>query len=270
MDVIFSHPQIGTLITQNGIDSAQWAYGMNTATFPTYGGEVVQILSVYIDNLTLTGTVSTYAQMEQIYGYFTSYLQVATQGTSQSAAQAATAGSTDSGAYNLQPIVFQYPARGWQFYIYPQNLPGFHLGDDKVTPQWSLSAFVDDQSPDLSLIQNGIKALAVTQSQMVTDGSGTVDGESISGFGLTGNISPNYGDPNTDPFQTYDAGLAEANQTIHKYADYYNSLIPAYAKGDFSAITGEIGSKPNLGLTKNQPGQTKNSTVNVPKKRKKG
>jgi hypothetical protein len=266
MDVIFSHPEIGTLITQNGIDGAEWAYGMNTATFPTYGGEVVQILSVYIDNITIRGTVSTYRQMEQIYSYFTNYLQVATQGKTTGSQGGADNGYTDTGAYNLRPITFAYPARGWQFLVYPMSVPGFHLGDDVTAPTWALSAFVDDESPDLSLIQNGIKALATTQSQMVQQGTGTVDGESIAGFGLTGNISPQYGDPNTDPFQTYDAGQAQAQQTIHKYADYYNSLIPAYASGDFSAITNEMGSTPNFGLTKNQPGQTRNSTVKVPKK----
>jgi hypothetical protein len=262
MDVQFSHPYIGTLITQNGIDTAQWAYGMNTATFPTYGGEVVQILSVYIDNLTLTGTVSTYHQMEQIYSYFTSYLEAATQGTQVNTATLRNQ-PTDSGAYDLQPITFSYPARGWQFYIYPMQVPGFHLGDDIVAPTWTISCFVDDVSPDMSLILNGIKALAVNGT--VSDSSGTVDGHAISGFGLTGNISPNYGDPNTDPFQTYDAGLAKGNQVINKYSEYYNSLIPAYANHDFSAITGEIGSTPNFGLTSNQSRRTRQSTVHVPK-----
>lgn len=258
MDVYFSHPQIGNLITQNGIDTAEWAYGMNTATFPTYGGEVVQILSVYIDNLTLTGTVSTYRQMEQIYSYFYSYLSIATQGSSVNSAAAA-ANKTDSGAYNLQPIVFRYPARGWQFYLYPMQVPGFHLGDDVTAPRWTISCFVDDLSPDMSLITNGIKALAV--SGTISDHSGSVDGNSINGFGLTGNISPDSGDPNTDPFQTYDATLASANRVITKYSEYYNSLIPAYAKGDFSSITGEIGSTPNFGLTSNQSKQTKKNNV---------
>lgn len=260
-NVIFWHPQIGTLTTQNGIDNAQWAYGMNTQTFPTYGGEVVQILSVYIDNLTLEGTVSTYAQMEQIYAYFTNYLQVATQGaTAQDVSNAQ--GKTDSGAYNLQPIIFRYPERGWQFYIYPTDVPGFHLGDDVTAPTWRITCFVDDMSPNLSLIKDGIKALAV--QGVLNDNSGTVQGAALNGFGLTGNISPKYGDPNTDPFQTYDSTLAKANQMVSKYSEYYQSLIPAYASGDFSAITGEIGSTPNFGLAHNQPKKTKKSTVTVP------
>jgi hypothetical protein len=243
--VIFSHPEVGTLITENGIDSASWAYGINTATFPTYGGEVVQILSVYIDNITITGTVSTYRQMELIYQFFSRYLQKSTAGTTQGAAASASI-QTDSGAYNLEPVIFTYPTRGWSFRLYPTRLPGFHYGGDVVTPTWQVQCFVEDDSPDLSLISDGLKALAT--SGVINDGSGALDT-----FAITGNISPQSNNPNTDPFQTYDKAAgetaAQANTYVQKYASYYNSLIPAYSASDFSTLTGEYGSSPNFGKT---------------------
>lgn len=235
--VLFSHPNkaVGNLAIDNGVDSAQWGYGLNTATFPTFGGEVVQILSVYIDDLTLVGTLSTYKQMEAIYSYFTSYLQVSSQG--RSVTPVGSADTTTGSAYNLQPMTFSYPDRGWQFQIYPTAVPGFRYGREVVTPTWQVTCHIIDDSPDLDLIKDGIKALAT---------SSLVNGES---FNLNGEISPQFGNPDTDPFETYTSGIAAQQQQISQYADYYNSLIPAYMQGDFSALTAGVGSTPNFGQT---------------------
>lgn len=260
--VAFTHPQLGSLIIENGIDAAQWAYGLNTATFPTYGGEVVQILSVFIDNLTIAGTVTTYEQANAIYRYFAGYLQTATQGKVAGAASQA-GDSTDSGAYNLEPITFTYLERNWSFDIYPISVPGFEYGFDVVAPTWRIEAFVVDDAQDLGLIKDGIKALATTGG-VPDDGSGVLDT-----FSITGQISPLYGDPNTDPFQTYDSSISDQQKLIGRYSNYYNTLIPAYAQGDFSAITGVAGSKPAFGQTSNQNnGAIAGSTVTVPAPKK--
>lgn len=241
--VSFSHPVVGGLTIDNGIDDAQWSYNLNTATFPTYGGEVVQVLSVYIDDLTLYGTCSTYRQIEAIYSFFAQYLQVATQGKNPTPLQDTTTGS----AYNLQPVTFSYPQRSWYFLIYPKTVPGFQYGYDVVAPTWQMSAHVIDNSPDLDLIKDGLKALAVNK---------LADGSVLS---INGEISPSQGNPDTDPFQTYTSGIAAQQQIISKYSDYYNSLLPAYAQGDFSAITGGLGATPAFGVTADgqNPGTSK-------------
>lgn len=264
----FQHPYIGTLFTENGIDNAAWAYGLNTATFPTYAGEVVQILSVYIDSLTLTGTVATYAQMEQIYRYFSRFLQIETQGTNSTSSN--NDGSTTGGAYNMVPIKFTYGVRNWKFSIIPMTVPGFHLGYDVIAPTWEIQCFVVDNSPDLGAIKSGIKALAISQGQMAQQ-SGTINVDSnggistnVNSFGLTGNISPNYADPNTDPFQTFDQGAQAAQSMVATYSSYYSSLIPSYNANDFSTVTGEFGSSPNFGQTSSGPSAQKNNTVEKP------
>jgi hypothetical protein len=262
----FQHPYVGSLLIENGIDAAEWAYGLNTATFPTYGGEVVQILSVYIDSLTLSGTVATYTQLETIYEYFTQYLQVLTQsGSSSIATNQGQSGA--GGAYNLKKMTFTYPTRNWKFQVYPTEVPQFHLGFDVIAPTWQVTFFVIDNSPDLSLVKDGIlQAVTSTVDQQAPSGGTMIT--DLNTFNLTGNISPNSSNPNTDPFQTYDTGAAAATKTIGQYADYFNSLIPSYSAGDFSSLTGEFGSSPNFGKTKNQKSKSNTVTEKPGKKTK--
>jgi hypothetical protein len=70
------------LVVETGMDEVEWSYNLNVAEFPTYGGEVVQILAVYIDDLMINGTIASYSELESIYGFFMEYFTVATQGTS--------------------------------------------------------------------------------------------------------------------------------------------------------------------------------------------
>jgi hypothetical protein len=255
----FSHKYLGSLTIDNGIDEAQWAYGLNTQTYPTYGGEVVQILSVYIDDLTMTGTCATYKQLEHIYKFFSRYLIIATQGKAQS--------PTPNESYNLEPMICSYPTRNWQFAIYPKSVPGFGYQTGMVGPQWQLQAHIIDDSPDLSVIKDGIKAAAIKDISSTLDGGSA---KQIGTFSLTGNISPHSNNPNTNPFQSGDQSDSAAQAQASKWADYYSSLIPAYMKGDFSSLVGAVGSQPNFG--KNNQNATHNSLQQkkTPTKPKKG
>lgn len=239
--VHFSHPRIGMLTIETGLDVANWGYNLNTAVFPTYGGEVVQILSVYIDDLQLSGSVATYSQCEAIYSYFASYFQIATQGR-------VTNPQPGQSSYNLDPVSFMYPERDWTFQIYPKSAPGFAYNWDAVTRQWQLVAHIIDDSPDLDPIKNAIKNQVIQQQ--------------LTGFArINGEISPDSGNPETNPFQTYDQGALATSAAVQKNADYYNSLIPAYANGDFSALTGGLGASPSSILTGGTGGGTQ---VTVP------
>lgn len=243
--ITFTHDYVGSLAIDNGIDDAAWSYGLNTASFPTYGGEVVQILSVYIDDLTLAGTCSTYAQIEAIYSYFAAYFQTATQGRSGSPN---IGDSTTSGAYNLSPVTFSYAERGWSFTLYPKTAPGFHYGREVVAPTWQLTAFVVDNTPDLNLIKNGIKALAATD---LPGGKQVFNGIDLNTFNLSGEISPDSGNPDTNPFETFQATPAQATQIVGQYGTFFNNLLDSYNNDDFSSLLGGASAP----ATKKTPGR---------------
>jgi|ERR1035437_5434769 hypothetical protein len=240
--VTFAHPdaQIGSLAIDDGIDTARWGYNLNTAVYPTFGGEVVQILSVYIDGLVLGGTVSTRSQMEAIYTYFAIYMQMATQGFNPTP-------DVGASAYNLKPITFAYPERGWSFEIYPQSAPGFGYSYDEVAPIWQMTAFILDDSPNIDPIKAAIADAAVAAQLTGQTVAGTTFQQ------LNNEISPHSGDPNANPFQTYDASAQATSGALSAAADYYNQLIPAYLSGDFSTLTGVPASGPAPASTpKNQ------------------
>lgn len=238
--IYFEHELVGELVIDNGIDLANWSYNVNTAHYPTYGGEVIQILSVFIDDLTVGGTLATYKQAEAIFSYFADYFQVATQGVNPVPVGV---DSTTGSAYNLQPVHFYYPERQWHFKLYPMSAPAFRYGREVVTPTWQVICHVIDDSPDLDLIKNGITALATTT---IVNGDG---GNLNTDFTLNGNISPEFGDPNHDPFETYNQSKVATANVIQNYADYYNSLLPAYNSGNFESLTGIVASTPNFGQT---------------------
>jgi hypothetical protein len=270
--VNFSHPTIGSLSIDTGIDAASWAYGLNTQNYPTYGGEVIQILSVYIDDLTLMGTVSTYAQLEAIFQYFVKYMSIATQGTNSNATQ------NGLSSYNLDPVVFTYGERNWSFKLYPLSAPGFTYNLETSAPQWQIQAHVVDDSPDLSIIQDGIKGAAITaindgtlqvSSTYANEFNVTIKGSIIpnenTSFGLSGNLSPNYSDPNTDPFQVADATANQIGSDVSSLADYYSSLLGSYTTGGFQSLLTSIGSQPVVTPSTSGQGLNSQVTVKVPK-----
>ena len=220
--VVFLHPNplVGSLTIGTGIDTAQWGYNLNTAVYPTYGGEVVQILSVYIDDLQIGGSVATYSQMEAIYSYFAAYMQIATQGRNP---------TPDAGnsAYNLQPISFSYPARGWEFEIMPMSVPGFYLAQDLVLPSWQLTAHVVDDSVNSNPTLSSIKAQI----------SNTAISASLENFAkINDEISPDMKNPDTMPFMVF---TGNDSGSLQNYSDYYNNAITnIYSGTDPSTVPG--------------------------------
>lgn len=170
--VIFSHPTVDKLAADNttpggqsifkgervcihtdgslhiwtGPNNITWGYNLNTMTYPTYGGEVVQILSANIGDLTVGGDVRNYSMMEDIYLWFLIYMSVATQGWR---------GPGTTG-HNEDPVTMWYPEREWEFQIKPKALPGLHIGSDIIAPTWSMTAQVTQGDPDAeALTLNG-------------------------------------------------------------------------------------------------------------------
>ena len=249
-NAIFSHPQIGSLTVQTGMDDVSWSYELNTVNFPTYAGEVVQILSVFIGDLSINGSVGSYQDVENIYSYFARYFQIASQGN-----------STDSvagqGAYNQQPMTFLYSHREWSFQIMPLSAPAFRISRDIVVPEWHVQAHVIDDTGDIQ----DLKDLIVDKILSEDSDNGTFDLKGEIGFK---DKNP-FSDPNAaDASGSHKFDKDSFHQGNEQLAKYYNDLIPSYLDGDFDSLTDGIGSKPAFGVT--SPSPTPNSDAGLKKK----
>lgn len=218
------------LVVTTGADEIGWAYALNVAEFPTYGGEVVQILSVYIDDLTIEGTVRQYPDVEEIYEFFMQYFTIATQGSS--------AASADK--YSQVPMIMEYAHRGWRFEIQPLEAPGFTYATETVAPKWQIKAHMVDKTPDVSKLQDLIVQELINKEQ----------------FSLKGTISPESGDPAQNPFiapgtflgdKFVESTAKQAAEGVTKIGDYYNSLLPSYLNDTFFQAETAVGAKPNFG-----------------------
>lgn len=215
--VTFTHPLIrAPLNISVNPDQVTWAYGLNTASTPTYGGEVVQILSVYFDDMTIAGTVSSYTELETIYSWFIAYMQYATQGRNQP-------------SYDQRPVTFSYPERQWRFDIWPKALPGFRYGRDVVAPTWTVVAAVTETSDgdSTSSLSDLIKQSATfdkSNSDLSLFGKATAD------FGTTGDLQNNFwaspdSDPTRSPSQTVSSW---ASQLAKQEGDNFNKFLSSY------------------------------------------
>lgn len=216
--VTFTHPRLALTPLEISVnpDQVTWAYGLNTMSYPTYGGEVVQILSVYFDDMTLTGTVSTYAEMEVIYGWFIAYMQYATQGR-------------DNPSYDQHPVTFSYPERAWQFNIWPKALPGFRYGRDVVAPTWSLVAAVSETSDsDTTLsLTDLVKQAAIADT---AKGDVALFGKATGDFGTTGNLQKNpWASPDADPTRAKgETVTAWAAKVAQQEGDHFSQFLSSY------------------------------------------
>jgi hypothetical protein len=225
----FTHPSMEQALNVNVAPNAiQWSYGLNVENFNTYGGEVIQILSAFIDDMTITGNVESYRQLEDIYSWFIIYAQVAT------------VGFNGSGKFDVHPVQMYYNERGWHFQIYPTGAPGFKYGRDIVSPEWSLKASVVDPA------QAVIDAI---MDQAAIEAATNLTGEPALFGKATGEIGFEEHDPFSDPEGNTKAnqekflGGQEVKQGVEQLADEYNKLLPAYLEGDFEDLTSSY-SKP--------------------------
>jgi hypothetical protein len=213
----FSHPRVsevyGDLVVNTGVNDVFWTYALNTQTFPTYGGEVVQILSAFTDDLTVTGEIKTYKAMERIYEWFLYYFQVATQGAS---------GETP---YDQQTVAVSYPERGWDWTVKPKGLPGFRYGLEVVVPTWGVICHVEEEGEETK--EMNIQA--------------AIDGIK--------KLHPGIGYDPTDPFSSpFPENTRFDPESTRKFyegsAEYFNDIIKNYTQGDYEDLLGEIGAKP--------------------------
>lgn len=230
-NLIFTHPKmssdLGVFVNPNQIE---WSYGLNTANYPTYGGEVIQILSAFIEDMTIIGNVETYRKLEDIYSWFITYAQIATTGIG-------------TGKFNVQPVQMYYQERGWHFQIYPTGAPGFKYGRDVVAPEWTIKASVVDPAQDAinAIMDQAAIEAATNQSGFALFGkaTGEIGFEEHNPFSDPEGNEGDRGKKNREKF----LGGEKVKQGIEALADNYNKLLPAYLEGNFEDLTGDY-SKP--------------------------
>lgn len=233
-EVIFSHPKVkdgNQLTIHTGANQFEWSYGLNTVTYDTYGGEVVQILSAFVDDVTISGQCRDYAEMERIYSWFVEYIQVATQGGS------------GLGSFNPDPVTMTYPYRDWTLQIIPTQLPGLRWGRDVVAPEWQITASVYEEDPEMAYHTRTAAELG------------------IGDFGkLTADIGYDPDNPFSAPVtkKTKEGKFDPSAVNTTKYADQFNQIIQSYTQGNFDAITAQFGSFPSF---LSQAGKNSQQTV---------
>lgn len=231
--LLFTHPSMEqNLSVEVAPNQIEWSYGLNVENFNTYGGEVIQILSAYIDDMTISGNVKTYRQLEDIYSWFIIYAQVAT------------VGYNGSGKFNVEPVQMFYNERGWHFQIYPTGAPGFKYSAETITPEWNLKAAVVDPAQaaiDAIMDQAAIEAATGLTGEPALFGiaTGEIGFEEKNPFSNPEGDEGELGEKNQKKY----LGGEKVKQGIENLADEYNKLLPAYLEGDFEDLTSSY-SKP--------------------------
>lgn len=245
----FSHPKLRVpLVVDTGVNEITWSYNLNVQTYPTYAGEVVQILSAFIDNISVIGDIRTYTDMERIYGWFLDYIQIATQGA-------------DPGglSYQEDPVTMVYAERNWTIDIHPISLPGFRMATDVVVPQWQVQAAVAKQPAGDDLIM----VSTIAQAEAIL-------GKDTGFLTLSGNIgfdeSNPFSDPAARPANT-DGAMPTLNQEFTALSDWYNSLVPAYLQKDFTSILGAAQSASGPAVSTTDSTTDSKTTKTVAKKK---
>lgn len=213
VEVLFEHPQMGSLPLTIKPDSVVWSYELKTANYPTYGGEVVQILSCNIGDISISGTTRNYRTLESIYEWFVEYLQIATQD-----------------GYDARPVTFTYIERNWVFDIFPKQVPGFRYGRDVIAPTWTVVGEVveTDELYRRTLLDD------LTRKFMEEEG-----------VEFFGKATAEIGYDPVDPFRTpvadnnFEKDKNSRSLTSGDLADYFLELIPAWSSGNFDALSAD-------------------------------
>lgn len=185
--ITFSHPEIGMLSLRLPPKEVDWTYNLNTSTTNTYAGQVVQILSVNFETLTIVGqfgkegrddytrTTSALVRKQianknvfgkygpglaQMTEWFKEYFAIASQGVN------------GSDNYNEQPVTIIYQGASniavdtgkseSKWLVYPINFPSYKIANDNFAPEWRVEAQIYEAPSDISTeeIDAAIKRLS--------------------------------------------------------------------------------------------------------------
>lgn len=252
--VYFHHPTVGSLSLRLAPTSVEWTYNLNTSTTQTYAGEVVQILGVNFDQLTVSGRfgkegphgrtnigtasspryeprppdqVRDYSSsgkyaigLTQMTEYFRDYFSIASQGNDAHAV----------GHYNQEPMKLAYDGgldvmeANWT--VYPTSFPSYRRSHQDFAPEWQVVFEVEEADYKIRT---------------------RVMDEEISRLRSYVGYFPN--NRFSDPFGTYapftkptEADLKRALSTVQieaaqdKLIDVYNQMLPAYSPQDIQQL----------------------------------
>jgi hypothetical protein len=235
---------IGTLEIQTGADEITWGYGMNTKRYPTYGGEVVQILSTYADKMSIRGTCLEYKTLTRIYEYFKDYLLYTTGGAS-----ILTGNDRDALERKQKFLKFTYPARKWSFVIMIAEANGFRIARDIAAPQWEITAEIVSENDRYRMGSERIDRFAnVLATPVSTGGRGSSGSAGRRTKRSPESITSSGQEEDTDVlklpknFQIERAGdpfgnlMDFANGKRGKIAENFHALIANWATGDVSTV----------------------------------
>jgi hypothetical protein len=189
----FSFPKIkDPLYIHTGANEIKWSYHLNTVSYPTYGGEVIQALSTYVGPITISGNTVDNVQQKKIADWFRRYMLFA-------------------GYYGRteEPILFEYPERGWSFWMQVTDYPDFHYAVDEIAIPWSVTGEIFQD--------NGLNTIATYTHSTFTESLMRANLQEV-GF----NAHDPRIDPNLNPAVNY-----------HTMGDNFQRLIASYTAGDF-------------------------------------
>ncbi len=199
-----------------------WSYGLNTQSYPTHAGEVVQVLSTYVDNMTISGDIRTYSDMELIYKWFIAYMTQATQGLKGAPML------SNEFRYNETPVLMQYPHRSWSMYIRPLSLPTLTYGTDVVVPNWQMeAAVVEDENMELTMMMNSDIPSLVQNDLKSLDANFGLGVENPFNYW---NGSYQQGDINK--FLGGNTPVLNSNPNNTQLSDFFHTLVTQYATGN--------------------------------------
>jgi hypothetical protein len=149
-------------------NNVSWNYSLKTNVIDTYGGQVIQILGVSIDDLMIQGFFGS----EGMWGYNlinnpakgrvinnSRFEDADTEAIKWKEDQNTQNGLyqfsqwfktyfykiTQQGNWNTSNITFEYPHMGWKWHIRPLSMPKVRFANNEIAPQWQLQCdFIED------------------------------------------------------------------------------------------------------------------------------
>lgn len=277
---IFNHPDVGMLPIRFAPTSVEWTFNLVTNTVPTYAGEVVQVLAINFDRLSIEGqfgkegphgavlkdgklsrrpsselrdfeSKGTYAiGLTQMTEFFQRYFAVASQGHDAKV----------EGHYDQTPMTLRYDGASdigvelgreetWQ--VYPVSFPSYQRSLENFAPKWRVECEVFEAPESIK---------AVTQKDIITQLSGTDANAFRPGVGYRP-FNP-FSDPfdiTSDPKAAQFENLSKSQQLVlltearaqvntnaDKLYDKWRSMLPAYDEDSLNRLITIGGSTPSL------------------------
>jgi len=142
-------------------NNVNWEYNLKTNIINTYGGQVVQILGVSIENLTIEGFFGSEGMWGFNRGRNNNLINERFNDSNVKSWESGKLGSglyqlsewfktyfyriTQAGNFNKEYMVFKYPHMGWEWNIRPLEFPRVRFANDELLPQWRITCdFIED------------------------------------------------------------------------------------------------------------------------------